>query len=259
MQTDCRGAELTHLLALLAAATRPSEGAGNSRGARDGNGEPPAAALARVLQSALGSSYLLKLKELADNDSGSGSSAEGLLAVFSLGLSTTAQLQRFLGPSFVAPGSAARPAGAPAQQLLAAAMPAALWQRCAGGSLRVCWVAAGGEQQEEQLAVLPALNSLMRQRCSKASAAPLAELAGPCSRQQFAARLALPRAEEQQEQPQRQQVKGPEVEGDFWPAAASPQEDALENLKLLLGNLEGDKGALRTMPLPPWIVCRVLG
>lgn len=227
MHTDCRGGELVHLMSLLEAATRPDGGQPRA------GAEAPAAALANAVKNALGSSYLRKLQELADNDSGSGgaSRAEGLLVLFSTQL----------GAAFVgtAVDGSAGGTETQAQQLLGAALPAALWQRC-GSGLRVCWAPAGGGKAAPP-PLLPVLQAAMQQRCKGAAALDLAELAGPCSLAQFAARLALPAAAGEVAQP------GGEAEEDeaCWPAAAGPEESALDNLKLLLAQLEGHQGELQ--------------
>ena len=258
MQTDCRGGALVQLLALIDAVTAaPADGAAAGPGpAPSAGGEAPAAALARALQSALGSSYLKKLQELADSDSSSGGGGrkpEGLLAVFSPALGTAPQLLRFLGPAAEAQVAAAASTASPQEQqaalqrLLAAAVPAAVWQRCSASSLRVCWVAAdaaaagGGEQP---LPALPALHAAMRQHCSRAAAAPLARLAGECAPAEFAALLALPqRAAAEVRQAEASEAGGEEDEEECWPAAADgSQEGAMEHLKLLLAGLEGHKG-----------------
>ena len=255
IQTDCRGLELVHLLTLIDAVTQPAaDGGDGSSGAAAAAGEAPAAALSRALQSALGSSYLKKLQELADNDSssggsgaagaGRGSKAEGLLAVFGPGLSSPAQLQAFLGSAAeLASGAGQQAREATLQRLLAAAVPAALWQRCASSSLRVCWVAAdaaGG--QEEQLQVLPAMQAVMRRHCPRAAAAPLAELAGQCDMAQFAARLALPTAPQQQQVQQQGAPAEEEDDEGCWPQPASADDNALDSLKVLVANLDGHKG-----------------
>jgi hypothetical protein len=243
-------------LTLIDAVTQPAADGGAGSGAAAGFGETPAAALSRALQSALGSSYLKKLQEMADNDSsggsgaaaGGGSKAEGLLAVFGPGLSSPAQLQAFLGSAAeLASGAGQQEQDAALQKLLAAAVPAALWQRCAGSSLRVCWVAADAAAQQvqgPQQHVLPALQAVMRRHCERAAAAPLAELAEQCDMPQFAARLALP-APPQQAQQQVQQggpLEEDEEDDGCWPQPASAHDNALDSLKVLVAKLDGHKG-----------------
>ena len=248
VQTDCRGAALVHLVALVDAATQLGEGGEAAGAPADARGsEAPAAALARALQSALGSSYLRKLQELADNDSGSGGSggrAEGLLAVLSPGLGTATELQLFLGAGADVAAAAAAPAGpqqeAALQRLLAGAVPAAVWQRCAAASLRVCWVAADAcdGASADTLPVLPVLQAALQQNCARAAVAPLPELAGECGLAQFAARLGLPAPAPAAVE----QGQGAE-DASCWPGPAEGQEDALEGLKLLIASLEAHKGA----------------
>lgn len=239
-----------HLLTLLEAVSAEGGGAAPQGGA----GEAPAAAAARALQSALGSSYLQKLLDMAGHDSSSGGSgaaggrrAEGQLAVFAPGLCTAADLQHFLGAAAAADLAAAAAATGQAQQaalerLLAVAVPAAVWQRCAAGGLRVSWVAADAAG-EPQLAALPALQAAVQQHCSHAAAARLADLAGECGADEFAARMALPRPAAAAEV---QQGAG-EAAVECWPQAAESQKEALDHLQLLLASLEGHKGE----PLPP--------
>lgn len=249
MQTDCRGAALVHLLALIDAATQEAAGAEQQA---EGGGEVPAAALARALQSALGSSFLKKLQELADNDSSRGGSggtsrAEGLLAVFSPGLSTVTQLQRFLGASTNVAAASAAPAGqqqvAALERLLAAAVPTAVWQRCAASSLRVCWVVADSQPVVEQdvLPAVQALQTVLQQDGRQAASAALADLAGECSPAQFVARLGLQAAEAAAVQQGGGEQEGEE---DCWPAATEAGDAALEGLKVLVASLEAHKGAL---------------
>ncbi len=249
VQTDCRGAELAHFVALVDAATQPGSATGTAA-AKDAAAdcEAPAAALARALQAALSTSYLRKLQELADDSSISGASGalvggagagrhtpDGLLAMFSPGLSSAAQLQAFLGRASAA---GEEDEAADLGQLLDAALPAALWRCFSGTSLRLAWVAADTGSQREPLAaaVLPRLQVLLQQLCPCAVAASLAELAGPCSPPKFAARLGLPCPAAGE-----QQAEG-EDEG-CWPLAAAPDGNALDSLKLLLAQLEGAKGA----------------
>ncbi len=255
LQTDCRGAALVQFLDLIDAVTQPTAAAAADGAAPAAAGEAPAAALARALQSALSSSYLKKLQELADSDSSSGGGGrrpEGLLAVFSSGLSAAPQLLRFLGPSAEAELAAVAAAGSPREQqaglqrLLAAALPAAVWQRCGAGGLRVSWVAAdaaaAGASDEQPLPVLPALQAAMQQHCQCAAAAPLTELAGECSPAAFAARLALP----QRSQGEVQQAAAGGAEGEdavCWPAAADgSRETARAHLELLMTSLGAHKG-----------------
>lgn len=256
MQTDCRGADLAHFISLIDAATQPAAAAVAAAAATGeaADGEAPAMALSRALQGALGTSYLKKLQELEEDSSVSGASGavagapgggrhtpEGLLAVFSSGLGSTAQLQAFLGSDSAAGGE---DGAAWVQQVLDAALPSALWQRCSGSSLRMAWVTAGagGDGQEHPLsaAVLPRLQALLRQRCPRATAASLVELAGPRRPAEFAGCLGLPcpaawAATDGQLDAQ--------DDGACWPPAAGPDGDALASLKLLLAHLEGAKGA----------------
>lgn len=232
LQTDCRGAALPKFLTFIDALTQPSAEAGIDGSTAAADSEAPAAALARALQSALGSSYLRKLQELADSDissGGSGGRPEGLLAVFSAGLSGAPQLLQFLGPAAEAELAAAAAVGsleeqqAGLQRLLAAALPAAVWQRCGTGSLRACWVAAdaaaAGHSGEQPLPVLPALQAAMQQHCQCAAAVPLSELAGECSPAAFAVRLALP-PPAQGEVHQAADGEAAGEEPSNWPAAA---------------------------------------
>lgn len=248
IQTDCRGKALKQFLKLIDAATQPSAAAAAAAAADgpapSGSSEAPAAALVRALQSALGSSYLKKLQEMADSDSSSGAGGvrpEGLLAVFSPGLSSVAALQRFLGPAAETELAAVAAAGsqqeqqAGLQRLLAAALPAAVWQRCGAGALRVCWVAVDAAASDDQpLPVLPALQDAMQQHCRSAAAAPLAEVTGECSSAVFAARLSLPqRAAGEVQQAAAGGAEGPQEEVG-WPAAADGSYGmALKRLKVV--------------------------
>ena len=262
MQTDCRGAGLVHLLALVVAATQPGADDGAAHGG-SGGGEAPAAALVRALQSALGSSYLKKLQELADNDSSSGGSggaaegsvkAEGLLAVFSPGLSTVAQLQHFLGAA-AAPGVAAAAAAASddreaaLQRLLGAALPAAVWQRCAAASLSVSWVAggaaAGSTADDQQLAALPVLQALMHQHLPASGGCPAGRAGWRVQPGGVLRRGWRCRSPRRRQRPRCSGAATRRMRRAAGRRPADSQEEAVVTLKLLLAVQDGHKGGER--------------
>jgi hypothetical protein len=216
---DLSGRDLVHLLRLVEKATDEAFlqefSIRERRTSRSGG--VPAEALAHALQAALGGAYLQKLAR-DDADSGSsGQGAEGAVVFFTTAVGDPASLAQFLG----AAGDAAPPAPGAA----AAALPAQVWERAAALGVRLCWVPAEDEgDQDAAGAALQPLRDALRQRCPAAEARALPALAGDAAPAAFAALAGLPARQEE----------GTAAARELWPA----QGDGIDGLVGLVAALE---------------------